>query len=61
VARFHCFRVSQRDMKAPMKMGRKSCIFSAGGVATLHEGFILLLVSPRRVSRAEIPLYLSPK
>jgi hypothetical protein len=44
-----------------MKMGRKSCIFSAGGVATLHEGFILLLVSPRRVSRAEIPLYLSPK
>ncbi|HEU0185147.1 MAG TPA: hypothetical protein VFS27_07520 [Blastocatellia bacterium] len=23
----------------PIKMGRKSCIFSAGGVAVLHEGF----------------------
>jgi hypothetical protein len=30
-----------------MKMGRKSCIFSAGGVATLHEGFIHLLVPPQ--------------
>jgi hypothetical protein len=35
-----------------MKMGRKSCFFSTGGVAELHEGFIHLLVSPRRVSGA---------
>jgi hypothetical protein len=38
--RFHCFRAARRAMKAPMKMGCKTCIFSVGGVAALHEGLI---------------------
>jgi hypothetical protein len=47
----------------PMKMGRKSCIFSTGDVARLHEGFVHFLFAPLRknISRQGVKVALDSR